>query len=272
MGILNRTRDSFFDRGAHFELDAFLRHAEWLVQEGADLLDVGARPGGVGVEEISEEDETDLVVESIEELRRRFDLPISVDTRRSAVARAAFAAGAVMGNDMSGFRDPEYLPTAAAAGASVVATHIRLPPGVPDRDPTYEDVVEDVATALGELAARAQAAGIARERIVLDPGYDLGKGWEQTLVLLAHTPRFVALGLPLLVAVSNKIFLGRLLELATEERGAATVAACAYGVARGGRVLRVHDVRAGRQVADLLAALLDREPGRPAVTPVPRPA
>jgi len=260
MGILNRTRDSFHDGGAYFRLDAFLRQAERLVKDGADVLDVGARPGGVGVREVGEAEETELAVESIEELRRRFDVPISIDTRRSAVARAAFAAGAVLGNDMSGFRDPDYLATAATARAAVVATHIRLPPGVPDPDPVYVDVVEDVVTALLELVERAQAAGITRERIVLDPGYDLGKTWEQTLTLLAHTPRLAELGMPLLVAVSNKIFLGRLLELDRDERGTATAAACAYGVAGGGRVLRVHDVRAGRQVADLLAALLQREP------------
>jgi dihydropteroate synthase len=260
MGVLNRTRDSFHDGGAHFRLDPFLRHAERLVDEGADVLDVGARPGGVGVHEVGEAEETELAVESIEELRRRFEVPISVDTRRSAVAGAAFAAGAVLGNDMSGFRDPDYLATAAAAGAAVVATHIRLPPGVPDPDPVYVDLVEDVASALRALADRALSAGIAREQIVLDPGYDLGKTWQQTLTLLAHTPRFAELGMPLLVAVSNKIFLGRLLDLDRSERGSATVAACAYGVARGGRVLRVHDVRAGRQVADLLAALLEQEP------------
>jgi dihydropteroate synthase len=271
MGILNRTQESFYDRGAYFELDPFLRHAERLVEDGADVLDVGARPGGVGIREVSETEETDLAAESIAALRRRFDVPISVDTQRSAVARSAFATGAVMGNDMSGFRDPEYLPAVAAAGAAVVATHIRLPPGVPDPDPVYDDVVEDVVTALTELAARAQAEGVPRERIVLDPGYDLGKRWQQTLALLAHMPRFLQLGLPLLVAVSNKIFLGRLLGLAVEARGTATVAACAYGVTRGGRVLRVHDVRAGRQVADLLGALLEREPEPRAVRPALRP-
>ena len=278
VGILNRTRDSFYDRGTHFELGAFVRHAGRVVRERADVLEVGARPGGVGVREVSEEEETELAVESIEELRRRFDLPIAVDTQRSGVARAAFAAGAVSGNDRSGFRDPGYLSTAAAAGAAVIATHTRLPPGIQDPEPAYDDVVEEVAAGLGRLAARASAAGIPRERIILDPGYDLGKTWEQTLVLLAHTPRFAELGLPLLVAVSNKIFLGRLLGLDGDQRGPATVAACAYGLTRGGRVLRVHDVRAGRQVADLVAALLEREPAdwrehRAApVTPVPPPA
>jgi dihydropteroate synthase len=171
------------------------------------------------------------------------------------VAAAAFDAGAVLGNDISGFRDPDYLTAAARASAAVIATHIRLPPGVPDPDPQYRDVVEDVLAALQELRRQALAAGIPPERIILDPGYDLGKTWQQTLSLLANTSRFARVG-PVLVAVSNKIFLGRLLGLATDERGIATVAACAYAVTRGARVMRVHDVRAGRQVADLLAALL----------------
>jgi dihydropteroate synthase len=184
-----------------------------------------------------------------------------VDTRRAAVAAAAFEAGAVLGNDMSGFRDPGYLDAAARSAAAVIATHIRLPPGVPDPNPVYDDVVEDVARALRELANRALAAGIPPERIILDPGYDLGKTWRQTLILLAHTPRFADVGHPLLIAVSNKIFLGRLLDLPLEERGTATVAACTYAIVRGARVMRVHDARAGRQVADLLAALSTAEDG-----------
>jgi len=208
---------------------------------------------------VSETEETELAVGSIEELRRRFDVPVSVDTQRASVAAAAFASGAVLGNDMSGFREPGYLPAAASAGAAVIATHIRLAPGVPDPDPQYVDVVEDVAATLTRLIERARAAGIPDDRIVLDPGYDLGKTWQQTLQLLARTPRFARLGRPLLIAVSNKIFLGRALALDPDELGTSTVAACAYGVARGGRILRVHDVRAGRQVADLIAALLERE-------------
>jgi dihydropteroate synthase len=259
VGVLNRTRDSFHDRGAHFELDAFLRRAEQLVADGADVLEVGARPGGVGVREVSEAEETALAVESIEELRARFDVPIAVDSQRAAVATVAFRAGAVLGNDMSGFRDPGYLPAAAAASAAVIATHIGLPPGVPDPDPIYGDVVEDVVVALTELTQRARAAGIPADRIVLDPGYDLGKTWQQTLRLLGATPRFAQLGYPLLIAVSNKIFLARALGLDGEDRGTATVIACAYGVAHGGRVLRVHDARAGRQVADLIGALQERE-------------
>jgi dihydropteroate synthase len=122
MGILNRTRDSFHDRGAYFRLDPFRRRAEELVAEGADMLDVGARPGGVDVYDVSETEETELAVGSIEEFRRRFDVPVSVDTQRASVAAAAFASGAVLGNDMSGFRDPGYLPAAASAGAAVIAS------------------------------------------------------------------------------------------------------------------------------------------------------
>ena len=259
IGVLNRTRDSFHDRGAYFELDALLSRAEELVAHGAHVLEVGARPGGVGVMEVSEAEETALAVESIEKLRARFDVPIAVDTQRAAVAAAAFGVGAVLGNDMSGCSDAGYLSAAAAAGAAVIATHIRLPPGVPDPDPVYGDVVEDVVAALMELATRARAAGIPADRIVLDPGYDLGKTWQQTLRLLAATPRFAQLGYPLLIAVSNKIFLARTLGLDGDDRGTATVIACAYGVAHGGRVLRVHDAQAGRQVADLIGALQERE-------------
>jgi dihydropteroate synthase len=260
IGILNRTRDSFYDGGAHFELDAFLRHAERLVHEGADVLDVGVRAGGVGTRPVSAEEEAELAGESLTHLRRRFDVALSVDTRRASVAAVAYEAGAAIGNDMSGFRDPAYLTVAARSGAAVIATHSRLTPGVPDPEPVYGDLVEDVVSCLRTLAERATAAGIPKGRIILDPGYDLGKTWEQSLALLAHTRRFARLGHPLLVAVSNKIFLGRVLDLAVHDRAEATIAACAYAVARGARVMRVHDARAGRQVADLLAALGEVEP------------
>jgi dihydropteroate synthase len=257
MGILNRTRDSFYDGGSYLALDALLRRAERLVSDGADILDVGGRAGGVDTEDVSVEDEIERVVGAIDALRPRFDVAISVDTWRSAVADAAAAAGAGLVNDMSGFADPGTLPVAARRGVAVVATHMRLRPGVPDPDPVYGDVVEDVADALAELVRRAVDAGVARERIVVDPGLDLGKTWRQSLRLLGATERFTALGHPVLVAASNKIFLGRALGLDKDERATATVAACTLAMARGGRILRVHDVRAARQAADLLAAVAD---------------
>src|SRR4051812_37026181 len=258
IGILNRTRDSFFDRGAHYELDRLLARAEQLVADGADVLEVGARPGGVGVADVPPDEEQDLAAETLAQLRSRFDVPLAVDTSRATVARAAFAEGAVLGNDMSGFLDHGYLPAAAAAGAAgaaVVATHIRKPPGVPDPDPVYADLLGEVCSRLSTLTHAAEAAGIDREHIVIDPGIDLGKSWQQSLQLLARLADVATLGLPLLLAVSNKIFLRRTLDLGNAPLDVSTAAACALGAMHGGSVVGVHDARIGRQAADLAYAL-----------------
>ena len=256
MGILNRTTDSFYDKGAFFAMDAFLARADALVADGADLLDVGGVKAGPGPE-ISEEEELARVIPAVTALHARFDVPLSVDTWRAAVAREAYAAGAVVGNDISGFADKEYLREAAAAGATVVATHIRLAPRVPDPEPQYDDVVVAVRDFLAERAHWAEAAGIPPERIVLDAGLDLGKTWQQSVTLLRDSHRLAALGYPLLLSASNKTFLGKLLDLEIDQRRDASLAAAALGVCRGCRVLRVHDVRGSRRVADLLAAILE---------------
>ena len=256
MGVLNRTPDSFFDRGATYGLDALLARAEQLVADGADLLDVGGVKAGPGPE-VGETEELERIVPAVEALHARFDVPISVDTWRSAVARAAYAAGAVVGNDISGFGDPEYLAAAASAGATVVATHIRLGPRVPDPEPHYDDVVVSVREFLVERARRAEAAGIPAERIVVDAGLDLGKTWQQSVELLRASDRLAALGYPLLLSASNKTFLGKLLDLEINERRLASMAATALGVSRGCRILRVHDVRGTRRVADMVAAILE---------------
>ncbi|MGH8922544.1 MAG: dihydropteroate synthase, partial [Actinomycetes bacterium] len=192
MGILNRTPDSFYDRGAYWDTDAFFRRADDLVAAGADLLDVGGVKAGPGPE-VTEAEELDRVVPAIEALRRRFDVALSVDTWRATVAAESYRVGAVVGNDISGFADPGYLPAAAAAGATVIATHIRIGPRVPDPEPHYDDVVACVADFLLERARWAEAAGLPRERIVLDAGLDLGKTWEQSLTLLRASGRLADL-------------------------------------------------------------------------------
>ena len=260
MGILNRTPDSFFDHGAFYDLPAFVDRASRLVEDGADLLDVGGVKAGPGPE-VGEDEELERVLPAVEALRARFDVPVSVDTWRASVARPAFAAGAVMGNDISGFADPEYLSVAAAAGAAVVATHIRLAPRVPDPDPRYVDVVEEVATFLDDRATRALQAGIPAERVVVDAGLDLGKTWQQSVLLLRSSDRLARLGYPLLLSASNKTFLGALLDLEIGARRQATAAAIAIGVRRGARILRVHDVRGAARVRDTLAAVQDRATG-----------
>lgn len=256
MGILNRTPDSFFDRGATFALDAFLARAEQLVGEGADILDVGGVKAGPGPE-VAEPEEMDRVVPAVVALTARFDVPVSVDTWRASVAAECYAAGAVLGNDISGFADPGYLGAAAAAGASVVATHIRLAPRVADPEPVYDDLVGDVAGFLVARAARAEEAGIPAERVVLDAGLDLGKTAEQSVTLLRASETLADLGHPLLLSASNKTFLGVLLGLELTERRDASLAAAALGIARGCRVVRVHDVAGTRRVRDAVAAVLD---------------
>ena len=255
MGILNRTPDSFYDQGAYYEFDAFLRKAEQLVADGADFLDVGGVKAGPG-DEVTEAEELERVVPAVQALAGRFDVPLSVDTWRASVAKECFAAGAVVGNDISGFADPDYLPVCAAAGASVVATHIRLAPRVPDPEPYYADVVATVCDFLADRAERARAAGIAPERIMVDAGLDLGKTEAQSLVLLRASDRLAELGYPVFLSASNKRFLWHLLEVDRSSAGDGTMAAHALGIALGCRILRAHDVRNGRRVADVMAAIL----------------
>src|SRR5215475_1929890 len=235
MGILNRTPDSFFDAGDYFSFDRFLAKADQLVAEGADLLDVGGVKAGPGPE-VSEAEELERVVPAVEALRARFDVPLSVDTWRASVLDAACAAGAVVGNDISGFGDPEYLRVAAAHNAAVVATHIRLRPRVADPDPHYDDLVADVTAYLRERAARALDAGLAADQIVLDAGLDLGKTPAQSAVLLRESATHAQLGYPLLLSASNKRFVGQLLGREIGDRRAESLASVAYGVMEGCRV------------------------------------
>lgn len=259
MGILNRTTDSFFDKGRYYALDDMLRLAEQHVAHGADLLDVGGVKAGPGPE-VGEEEELERVIPAVEALRERFEVPLSVDTWRAEVARHSFGAGAVVGNDISGFADPDYLHVAAEAGATVVATHIRLRPRVADPEPDYGaegGVVPAVRDFLVERARRAETAGIPAERVMIDAGLDLGKTWQQSLELLRASDRLACLGYPLLLSASNKTFLGKLLDLEVDSRREASASATALGVLRGCRVIRAHDVKGARRVCDTIQAVLE---------------
>lgn len=258
MGILNRTPDSFYDQGSYYSFDDFLRKADGLVREGADFLDVGGVKAGPG-DEVSTEEELERVVPAVEALVERFDVPISVDTWNTTVLDAALSAGAVVGNDISGFADPDYLPICARHGASVVATHIRLGPRIPDPNPEYGDMLAEVRAFLADRAQRALDAGIPRERIMVDDGLDLGKTEAQSLELLRTSDRLAALGFPTFLSASNKRFLGELVGEGTEGRHDATLASHALGIALGCRVLRSHDVAGSRRVADTMAAVLERQ-------------
>lgn len=255
MGILNRTPDSFYDGGSYWNFDDFLAKAEVLVEEGADFLDVGGVKAGPGPE-VTPEQEMERVVPAIEALRARFDLPISVDTFRASVLEESLRVGACIGNDISGFADPRYLPVAAAHGASVVATQVRIGPRIPDPEPIYDDVRRDVVDFLRVRAEAALAAGIPRERIMVDAGLDLGKTPAMSTELLRHSDDLVDLGFPVFLSASNKGFLGELTGSEVDNRREATFGAHALGIALGCRVLRAHDVRGNRRLADTMSAVL----------------
>ena len=258
MGILNRTKDSFYEPAATFDLDALFDRAQRLIREGADLLDIGGVKAGPG-DEVDEAEELERVVSVVTELVQRFDVPISIDTWRASVAKAAFAEGACIGNDISGFADDEYLPVAAKAGATVVATHIRLKPRVADPTPHYDDVTATVADFLVERRQRALNAGVGADRIVVDAGLDLGKTAAQSLQLLRDSDQLAGLGAPLLLSASNKTFLGVLFDLPVTGRREPSLAATALGIAAGCRIVRVHDVQGSVRVRDVIARLIEEE-------------
>ena len=255
MGILNRTPDSFWDRGRFWDFDNFLRLADDHVAAGADLLDVGGSKAGPGPE-VTEAEELDRVVPAVEALHDRFDLPLAVDTFRGSVADAAMDAGACVGNDISGFADPTFLPACVRHGSTVVATHVRIGPRIPDPAPVYGDVVVEVWAFLAERVRWASEAGIPDERIIVDAGLDLGKTPAMSAELLRRSDHLATLGRPILLSASNKGFLGEVTDNELEDRVEVSWAAHALGIARGCRILRVHDVRGARRVADVMDAVV----------------
>lgn len=255
MGILNRTPDSFYDQGRYWSFDDFLFLAEKHVNHGADFLDVGGVKAGPGPE-VVEAEELERVIPAIEALAERFDLPISVDTWRGAVAEAAFTAGACIGNDISGFADPTFLLACVKHQASVVATQVRLGPRIPDPQPRYDNVRAEVAEFLALRVQWALAAGIPPERIMIDAGLDLGKTPAMSAELLRHSDDLTKLGYAVFLSASNKGFIGQLVGAEVDQRKEASWAAHALGISLGCRILRAHDVQGARRVSDMMAAVL----------------
>jgi len=247
MGIVNATPDSFSDGGRYRGLDALVARAHDLREAGATMIDVGGESGVTHRPAVAAEAEARRVVPLVERLAAA-GMAVSVDTWKAAVARAALAAGAVMVNDVSGLRDPAMAEVCARAGASLVVTHTRA---VPKRKefPVYADVVADVVALLGERVAAAVAAGVARERIIVDPGLDLAKTPAQSVEVLRRLGELRALARPILLAASRKDFVGALTGRAPRARLAGTLAAVAAGLEAGASVLRVHDVA---EVVDFL--------------------
>jgi len=251
MGVLNITPDSFSDGGQFLSVAAALAQGRRLAAEGADLIDVGGESTRPGARQVGVQQELDRVLPVLEALRRDLALPLSIDTTKSAVARAAIAAGAEFVNDVSGLTfDAQMAAVVADAEAGLFVMHTRGRPETMQTDTCYADLVAEVGAALQASVARAMAAGVKAERIAVDPGIGFGKDVAGNLELLRRLQEFAVLGRPLLLGTSRKSFIGRVLGLEDPAaRQAGTLATVALGVAGGARLFRVHDVGPAREAA-----------------------
>ena len=255
VGILNATPDSFYDRGRYFDLAAALARADEMVAEGADLIEVGgetARPGPA----VDPEEEIRRVVPLIEALADRLPVPVSVDTHKPEVARRAVQAGAVMINDISGLADIRMAEVAAETGAALIVMHIQGRPKVRQVDPQYRAVVNEVYAFLHDRTEQAQAAGVPRSRLVVDPGFSFGKAVDHDMEVLRRLGEFRSLGYPIYLATSRKNYIRDLLGLPFDELLEGTAAAVAYGLAQGAQLVRTHDVRFMARLARMTHAIL----------------
>ncbi len=260
MAIINRTPDSFYDKGATFALDKAVAAAVKAADDGADWVDVGGVPFGRGPA-VSIAQEVDRVVPLVEAIHASTDVVISVDTVNAEVARLSIAAGAGVINDTSGLYDPMMASTVADSTANLVLTHSLAPPRSEPPRPHYDDVTAEVVAFLRDRISRAVAAGVPLDRLIVDPGHDLNKNTFHTLELTRRFEEFVAIGLPTLAAVSNKDFIGETLDREQGRRLEGSLAAAVICIVKGARIVRMHDVPAAVAAVHLTEAVLGfREP------------
>jgi dihydropteroate synthase len=256
MGVLNVTPDSFSDGGEYAASDAAIEHGLRLAAEGADLIDVGGESTRPGSPPVALEEELRRVLPVVRELARRANVPISIDTTKAEVARRAVDAGAEVVNDVSGFqRDSELAKVVAQSGAAVCLMHMRGTPADMQQRATYSDVLGEVHDELSQALARALQAGVAEDRIALDPGLGFAKAAEQNLLLLRRLGELTQLGRPLLVGASRKSFLGKLSGKPAPERVVGSLAAAVVAAQRGASIVRAHDVAATREALSVVDAV-----------------
>ncbi len=261
MAIVNRTPDSFFDHGATYRSASAVEAVDRAVAEGADIVDVGGVRAGYG-EPVGPAEEIRRVADLVATVRARYpDLVISVDTWRSEVARVVIEAGADLVNDTWAGADPTLAEVAGAAGVGIVCSHTGgLPPRTDPHRVAYPDVVADVLATVTRLARRAVSLGVPRESVLIDPTHDFGKNTRHSLEVTRRLPELVGTGWPVLVAVSNKDFIGESLDLPTGQRLEGTLATLAVSAWLGARVFRVHQVRPARRALDMVAAIRGTRP------------
>ncbi len=257
MGVLNVTPDSFSDGGEYYDLEAALARAEQMVEEGADIIDVGGESSRPGAAPVPEEEELRRVLPVVEHLAPRVPVPLSVDTYKATVARRAVEAGAAIVNDISGLRmDPEMARTVAECGCTVVVMHMRGTPRTMQADTRYEDLMAEIHGALAESVRAAREAGVEEGRIWVDPGIGFGKSAEGNLLILQRLRELESLGCPVLVGASRKSFIGITLGIENpKDRLEGSLAAAVVAVMNGASAVRVHDVMATRRAVDLAWAV-----------------
>jgi len=243
MGILNVTPDSFSDGGSFATPSSAVEHALRMIDEGADIIDVGGQSSRPGSEEVEESEELSRTIPVIEKLRAEWKGPVSIDTYRSRVAEAALEAGASIVNDITAFTaEPSIANVAARFDAACVLMHMQGTPATMQLEPRYDDLMGEIAAFLGAAVERAVSAGIGSDQIAVDPGIGFGKTTEHNLAILRRLPELSVIGMPILIGTSRKAFIGKVLDLPVEQRLEGTLATAAYAVVQGARILRVHDV------------------------------
>jgi len=256
MGILNVTPDSFSDGGKFLGFQNAVDQGMKMIQEGADIIDVGGESTRPGSDPVSLEEELSRVIPVISSLAQKTEVPISIDTYKSEVAGRALEAGAQMINDISALRfDPEMKKVVSESKVPIVLMHIKGTPKDMQKDPSYDDVIGEVRDYLRDSLGIAQRVGIAKDRIIIDPGIGFGKRLEDNLNILKKLREFSILGCPILIGCSRKAFIGRILDLPVQERLEGSLAALAVAVMNGANIVRVHDVKESKRVAGLVDAV-----------------
>lgn len=258
MGILNVTPDSFSDGGKYADAKYAVKHGLEMIEQGADIIDIGGESTRPGSTPVAEEEELGRVIPVIEGIRKESDIPISIDTYKAKVAMESIFAGADMINDISGCRfDPEMASVATNANIPVTIMHIKGTPRNMQENPTYDDIIKEIKQYLAESIDFLKKAGVHEGQILIDPGIGFGKSTEDNLTIMNRLDEFASLGHPILVGVSRKSVIGNILELPIEERIFGTAAAVTANIMKGSHVVRVHDVAEMRQVVKMADAIVN---------------